>query len=232
MEDLEIKDWLTLDRERAYYEILEGKTVNFIGDSLFAGHSLGKNYTWPELMLGKYYMQGENHGISGCTLSACEDGQNPIISRFEKLPDNDPDIVIFEGGRNDYNKNSDIGTIDCLDPATYLGAISMLVSGLREKYPNALIIAVTFWKANGRLNSGGKLCGEYTAAMLDACEKLGVPIIDATDEDASGIKMTDRTFREKYSLAPSDVCHLNFEGMKLALAFFEREIARIYTEKK
>ena len=94
MEDLEIKDWLTLDRERAYYKVLEGKTVNFIGDSLFAGHSLGKNYTWPALMLGKYYMHGENHGISGCTLSACEDGQNPIISRFEKLPDNDPDIVI------------------------------------------------------------------------------------------------------------------------------------------
>ena len=230
MENPEIKDWLALDRERAYYEVLEGKTVNFIGDSLFAGHSLGKSYTWPQLMLGKYSMAGENHGISGCTLSACEGGQNPIISRFEKMPDNNPDIVIFEGGRNDYNKNADIGTIDCSDPTTYLGSIAMLVSGLRAKYPNALIIGVTFWKANDRLNIGGKICGEYTSAMLDACKKLGVPVINAADEDASGIRMTDRAFREQCSLAPSDVCHLNFDGMKLALAFFEREIARIYAK--
>ena len=228
----EITKWLALDREREYYDVLEGKTINFIGDSLFAGHSLGKDYTGPLLLLEKYSMEGVNQGLSGCTLSACEGGANPIVSRFDKLPDNNPDIVIFEGGRNDYNKDAAIGNWRYKDADTYQGAIAILVAGLREKYPNALIIGVTFWKANDRLNSGGKTCGEYTEAMKEACAALKVPYIDASDEDACGIKMTDADFRSQYSLNPSDVCHLNFDGMKIALAFFEREIYRIYTTKK
>lgn len=227
----EVESWTSADRERAYYDILEGKTVNFIGDSLFAGHSLGKHYTWPALIGAKYNMTYENYGISGCTLSACEGGQNPIVNRFSNMPDNDPDIVVLEGGRNDYNKNAALGAHNYLNADTYKGALAMTIAGLREKYPNAVIVCVTFWRAGDKQNDMGYSCNDYNAAMLDVCQKLGVPCIDASIESETGIYMTDKDFRTEYSLSSSDVCHLNYEGMKLALAFFERKLAEIYAKE-
>ena len=224
----EVESWTSADRDRAYYSILEGKTINFIGDSLFAGHSLGKHYTWPQLLGAKYNMTFENHGISGCTLSACEGGNNPIVNRFSKLPDNNPDIVVIEGGRNDYNKNAAMGAHNYPNADTYKGALAMTIAGLREKYPNAVIICVTFWRASDKQNEMGYTCNDYNSGMLDVCAKLGIPCINASIESETGIYMTDADFRAQYSLAPSDVCHLNYEGMKLALAFFERKIAEIY----
>ena len=224
------KQWCISDRDRAYLELLEGKTVNFIGDSLFAGNSLGEHLVWPALLGMKYNMSFRNYGISGCTLSACEGGKNPIINRYQSMADNDPDIVIFEGGRNDYNKCAALGTVEDADITTYRGAVAELIRGLREKYPNAVIIGVTFWRASDRANDVGLSCNVYTDAMKEVCAELGVPYIDATDEEASGIKMTDKSFRLEYSMQAGDVCHLNTEGMRLALKFFEAEIARIYTE--
>lgn len=228
---MEVYEWARSDRERAYYDVLEGKSINFIGDSLFAGHSLGKHYTWPALIGAKYSMPYSNNGISGCTLSACAGGENPIINRYDKMPDNSPDIVVFEGGRNDFNKGASLGAAYGGDLTTYRGAVSALIDGLREKYPNAIIIAVTFWKANDKQNSIGLTCDEYSSAMMEVCRAKGVPYIDATNQAESGIYMTDKSFREQYSLASSDVCHLNYEGMKLALRFFEKEIARIVSEQ-
>lgn len=232
VENTVIKEFLSTDRERAYYKVLEGKTINFIGDSLLAGAQIGKEYAWPNLLGEKYSMTYDNQAISGCTLSACEGGENPIVSRYANMPDNNPDIVVFEGGRNDYNKDAAIGMHTRLDPESYKGAMAILIKGLREKYPNAIIVAVTFWGSNDRQNSGGKVCGEYTQAMIDVCRAMSVPCINASDENASGIKMTDAAFRAQYSCKPSDVCHLNFEGMKLALRFFEKELAEIYESNK
>ena len=226
-----VAEWVASDTERAYYEIFEGKTINVIGDSLLAGGGIGQEFAWPSLLAAKYSMTYDNKAIGGCTLSACEGGENPIINRYQTMPDNDPDIVIFEGGRNDYNKDAALGTHTVLEPDTYKGALAMLIKGLREKYPNAVIIGVSFWESNSRVNSGGKTCSLYTDAMLDVCARLGVTCIDATVEE-SGIRMNDADFREQYCKVPSDVCHLNFEGMKLALEFFEREIARIYAEER
>lgn len=228
----EVLDFAISDREREYYSVLEGKTVSFIGDSLFGGHSLGKAYTWPELLAAKYSMPYSNHGISGCTLSACEGGDNPIINRYEEMPDNSPDIVVFEGGRNDYNKAAELGSVHSGDITTYRGALAVLIDGLREKYPGAVLVGVTFWRANDRTNSANMTCGEYTDAMKEVCRQKGVAYIDATNESESGIYMTDKDFRTQYSLSPSDVCHLNYEGMKLALRFFERKLAEIYTENE
>ena len=227
---LETKNWCISDRARADYSVLYGKTINFIGDSLFAGNSVGEYLVWPALLGMKYNMSWHNYGISGCTLSACENGKNAIISRYQKMADNDPDVIVFEGGRNDYNKCAELGNAADGDVTTYRGAVAELIKGLREKYPNAVIIAVTFWKANDRLNDAGTNCNVYTDAMKEVCTEMGVPYIDATDEDASGIRMTDKSFREVYSMKSSDVCHLNAEGMRLALQFFEAEIARIYSE--
>ena len=116
------------------------------------------------------------------------------------------------------------------DTESYKGSLVTLINGLRAKYPNAILIGVTFWNATDKQNEAGFVCNDYTKAMMDVCRALGVQYIDATKEAECGIVMTDADFRAQYSIAPSDVCHLNYEGMKLALAFFERKIADIYSK--
>ena len=226
-EEIKFLEYIRMERERAYYDILEGCTASFIGDSLFGGHGIGIENSWINLLGEKYNMVYNNYGSNGCTLSACEGGANPIITRYTAMADNDPDIIVFEGGRNDFNKCAALGSIEEKDITTYLGAISALVDGLREKYPRAVIIAVSFWNTT-TVNKAGATSNSYVEAMLSACESLGVPIINAYDESASGVHMTDKDFRAEYCYVPGDVCHLNIEGMKLVLPFFEKEIARIY----
>ena len=212
-----------------YFEILSGKRAYFIGDSLFGAHGIGKENSWVNLLCEKYKMDFENYGINGCTVSDCENGSNPIVKRYVDMRDDQPDFVVIEGGRNDFNKMAKIGSVDEKDPATYLGAIAIVVEGLREKYPNAQIIAVTFWKT-GTINKADVASNTYVEAMIDACEKLDVPCIKAYNEEESGILMTDKDFRTRYCFVPGDVCHLNVEGMKLALPYFEREIAKILSK--
>lgn len=212
-----------------YYNILEGKTANFIGDSLFAAHTLGKEKSWIALLAQKYNMDVNNYGINGCTISACQDGSNPIIKRYVEMADNDPDFVVFEGGRNDFNKFAKIGEENDTDITTFRGALRGLIVGLREKYPTAVIIGVSFWNSL-TVNKEGVHCNVYTEAMLQVCADMGVPCINAMDEEASGVRMTNREFREQNCMVPGDVCHLNEQGMKLALPFFERELSKILFE--
>ena len=219
-----------MENENVYFEALKGLTANFIGDSLFGGHGVGKENTWIALLCEKYGITYNNYGINGCTLSACEGGANPIIRRYSGMADNSPDFVVIEGGRNDFNKCAAIGTVDDGDETSYCGALALLVKGLREKYPTAKIIAVSFWKSL-TVNKSGISSNEYVEAMIAACDAIGIPCIRAYDEDASGIRMTDRDFRAAYSWGPGDVCHLNHAGMKLAMPFFERELAKILAEK-
>lgn len=202
----------------------EGLKVNFIGDSLFGGHTVKGG--WIKLFCEKHQLDYNNYGINGCTLSACKDGSNPIIHRYTDMADNDPDLIIFEGGRNDFNKCAEIGSVEVEDETTYCGAIALLVKGLKEKYPRARIAASTFWNT-GTVNKEGRRSNEYVEAMIAACEELGVPYINSFDESASGVYMTDREFRERYCVCGGDVCHLNEEGMEMVLPFYESEIARL-----
>ena len=214
-----------------YYEVLKNKTASFIGDSLFAAHTLGKEKSWIALLSEKYEMNSENYGINGCTICECEGGSNPIIKRYVDMADNDPDFVVFEGGRNDFNKCAVLSSDDKLDVKTFCGALRALILGLKEKYPESIIIGVSFWNSL-TVNKEGVPCNIYTEAMLRVCREMGVPAINAMDEAASGVRMTDKDFRTENCMVPGDVCHLNENGMKLALPFFERELARIYSENR
>ena len=220
-------EYLEMDKERAYFENLAGLRGYFIGDSLFGAHGIGKENCWIAFLGDKYGMNYENYGISGCTLSACEGGANPIINRYMNMSDEQPDFIVIEGGRNDFNKGAAIGSIDEKDPTTYLGALSMLVDGLREKYPNAIIIGVTFWNTNSTNKTTGISSNEYVDAMISALEDMDVPYVNAYTNPDCPVDMTDADFRAQYSYAPGDVCHLNVEGMKLVMPFFEKEISKI-----
>ena len=215
-----------MENSGVYYESLRGIRASFIGDSLFGGHGIGKENSWIALLADKYVMECNNYGSNGCTLSACEGGANPIVKRFDEILENDPQLIVVEGGRNDYNKAAALGEIGG-DITTFRGALSHTLLSLREKFPSAVIVCVTFWKVGTRENAIGLPTSAYTDAMKEVAGELGFPCVDATDTEESRVNMTDPEFRKEFCYLPGDVCHLNCEGMKRVMPFFEKKLAEI-----
>ena len=224
--------WFEEDKARAFYDILKGKTFTVIGDSYLAGNGLDPELVWPALLAKKYDMEFNNYGRNGSTMSNYVTTNNPMVTRYTQMANNDPDIVIIEGGRNDYNKNVPIGENGSTDTKTMKGAARYLITKVQEKYPNALIICLTVWEVGGSKNSAGYYCSDYGKALLEVCADMGVPCINAMDQAATGVYMTDASFRTKYCMKSTDISHLNEAGMKLVFPVFEKAIAEFYAAKK
>jgi hypothetical protein len=173
-----------------------------------------------------------NYGMNGSTVSNYVTTNNPMVVRYANMVDNNPDIVFIEGGRNDYNQKVPLGTLDSTDTKTMMGAARFLITKIKEKYPNAVIICMTCWEVGGSANSAGNVCSAYGQALLDVCADMGIPCINAMDQKATGVYMTDATFRSKYCMKPTDISHLNADGMKLVLPYFEKFIADTYKAAK
>jgi hypothetical protein len=228
----ELNDWIAKDKDRAFFEILKGKTFTVIGDSYLAGNGLDKSLVWPALLAKKYDMVFNNYGMNGSTMSNYVTTNNPMVVRYANMVDNNPDIVFIEGGRNDYNQKVPLGTLDSTDTKTMMGAARFLITKIKEKYPNAVIICMTCWEVGGSANSAGNVCSAYGQALLDVCADMGIPCINAMDQKATGVYMTDASFRAKYCMKPTDISHLNADGMKLVLPYFEKFIADTYKAAK
>lgn len=222
--------WLDADKERAFFEILDGITFTVIGDSYLDRASIKSGNNWPTLLAKKYGMTYKNYGIGGSTISNFVTDHNPMVDRYTVMAMNNPDVIIVEGGRNDYNFNIPLGSLEDTSTKTMMGATRHLLQKLRERYPNAVIIGLTCWETGGNQNKQGHYCREYGQAMLDVCADLGIPCINALDQRATGVYMTDPNFRAKYCRDENDVSHLNDDGMRLVLPFFEQSIAQIYQE--
>ena len=227
-----LNKWIEEDKTRAFYDILKGKTFTVIGDSYLAGNGLDKNLVWPALLAKKYDMTFNNYGMNGSTMSNYVTNKNPMVVRYANMVDNNPDIVIIEGGRNDYNQKVPIGENGSTDTKTMKGAARFLITKVQEKYPNALIICLTVWEVGGDKNTAGYYCSDYGRALLEVCADMGVPCINAMDQAATGVYMTDSSFKAKYCMTATDISHLNADGMKLVLPAFEKAIADFYAAKK
>ena len=220
-----------VDRPESY-DVLEGITFSVIGDSYLAGKGLADpSSVWPALLATKYNMVFENYGMNGSTISNYAGANyNPMVERYDQIEENNPDIIIVEGGRNDYNRDVPMGEDGSLDTNTMKGAVRYLITKLQEKFPDTLIIGVTCWEVGGLPNEQGYTCSEYGDAFIEVCEALNVPCINAMDSDTMGVYMTDASFRRQYCVSYDDISHLNEEGMKLVLPAFETQIAEFYEQ--
>ena len=91
-----------------------------------------------------------------------------------------------------------------------------------------MIVCISNWNFPG--SKSGNTYLTYANAMAEVAEKQGVYFIPAYDPEVSGIDMTNEAFREQYCIAKDDISHLNPEGMKIALAHFEKVIAIYYKD--
>lgn len=115
-----------------------GKKINVIGDSIVAG-SYG-NFIIPirDILC---LSEARNYGVGGsCLASSSADSQYPpAVLRYTSM-DTDAQIIIVHAGTNDYSAQIPLGDANSTDITTFNGALNVMMAGLREMYPTALII--------------------------------------------------------------------------------------------
>lgn len=143
-----------------------GKKINVIGDSIVQG-SYGNFVNVIGQILNLSTVR--NYGVGGsCLASSSVDQQYPpAVTRYVNM-DNDADIVLVHAGTNDYSGQIPLGDADSTDITTFNGALNVLMSGLREKYPTALII---FDSILHRYNDGALTikASDYRQAIENRC---------------------------------------------------------------
>ena len=210
--------------ERNNFPELKGIKFNIIGDSYVAPSSAIDK--WPDTLADKYKMIYSNKGISGSQMSN-HGTRNPMVIRYTDMPDNNPDIVILQGGRNDYNDKVPMGDNDSTDTKTFKGAVNFLITKLQEKYPNALILTITAWNV-AKQNTLGYSTADYGKALAEVSALRGIPCFHAYDQEISGVNMNDKAFRTKYCTDSSDVSHLNQDGHNYFFPVIEKFIGEEY----
>ena len=202
---------------KSYHAVLEGKSINVMGDSYVSDVSLPDGKIWPRLLAEKYEMDYRSYGISGNAIASPEASGTPMVQRYSSMRGG-VDIVFVVGGRNDYNHSYPVGQVGDTTTDTYCGAVAVLIDGLRAKYPNSLILFSTSWYVNDDMEA-------YNNATWRVCQMKGIPCFHAANQSLSGVYMNRPSFREMYCVKPNDVSHLNASGMKLVLPTFEEFIA-------
>jgi len=187
-------------------DILYGKTLVALGDSLFYGCKLGNEATWINKLGKKHNMTVYNHGINGNTLAKQDkEPQNPpMCIRYADMEDG-ADYVVVMGGANDKRLDVPIGNDDDTDLYTFKGALNALILGLSAKYPRAKMLFMTNynrWPSKNRLGISDLA---YVIAMEEVCRKYSIPCFN--NYYNSGI-----SFQNPAQLAWID------EGLSLGLA--------------
>jgi len=157
-------------------DILYGKTLIALGDSLFYGNKLGNEATWINKLGKKHNMTVYNHGINGNTVAmpGSESKKIPMCVRYADM-ENGADYVVFIGGANDKTHNVPIGDNDSIDPHTFKGALNTVITGLIRKYPKAKMLFMTNYQRWPSENNLGLHEIDYVVAMEEICHKFAIP---------------------------------------------------------
>ncbi len=218
---------------------LRGLNVLAIGDSLFNGHYLAGNETWLAMVANAYEWNFTNLGVNGSTIA-----KDPAIdsrSMYDHLVNNvnykyggsaatytcgnvagvsadEVDLILLEGGINDYQKGFPIGDMtnadDLASVKNFTGAVNQTILLLKQMYPNATILLTTSWH--------NPPTSEFSVDALKAvkttlyAEDSKVLVLDAGNPTLNGgVDMSSYDFRVEYGYAANDSYHLNVEGMKI-----------------
>ena len=203
-----------VDSARSPRENLYGKTMLVLGDSYTAGYGLWRyEDCWTWILAESCGMTQLNYSISGSSFAAGPNGSNPMVERCRLLPtDQKVDIILVQGGSNDYARDIPLGDTASRDETTCCGALNLILDYLEETFPEAQIVCFTPWVSNAGPNEYGLVTADYTAAMAALCESRGVLCYDASQADRNGMYLDDVDFRSRFCLTSTDRYHLNPAG--------------------
>lgn len=151
--------------------------------------------------------QVTNSGISGSTLNKAYDC---MVERF--LESEAADYMTIFGGMNDYIRNQPLGETTDTTTETTLGALTVLFSQMRAKFPRSKIAFILPHKIGHsvypEVNSQGLKQIDYIEAIEKKCLEYGVPFLSLYK--VSGL---DMTISEQVGVfCDKDQVHLNNDG--------------------
>ena len=205
---------------------LQGKKINFLGDSITEGvGTSGPEAVYPALIQKKYGLAAaRNYGISG-TRFARQEALGPddvwSLNDFSKRcceMDPDADAVVVFGGTNDFGHGSaPLGTPDDRTPDTFYGACHYISQKLIEQFPTAQIVFLT---PLHRLSEDNP-CGDckpvpvaalsvYVDIIKEVARFYAIPVLDLFA--VSGIQPRVPVIQERYV---PDGLHPNDAGQRI-----------------
>ena len=164
--------------------------VSALGDSITAGYSQDGTVTntFPKLIADSFDATYQNLGRSSTPVCPNSDytgtqNDNAFVYRYTDI-NASADLIIIEGGTNDFRHNVPIGMAtddDTYYETTFYGACDYLLKNITADYPNARVVWVSpfhqMWDTTG--NTSGLQLSQYLDAIKAKCRKYGITYIDA-----------------------------------------------------
>ena len=182
-------------REWAAPSGLQPVRVLALGDSICAGYrNSGKGF------VGDLGLPYKNIGFPGATISNKNPEATNVPDQLVELTGYDPDVIIANGGINDYFYDAEMGALpqtpvttqaaaEALDRSTVLGGLQYLLYQMIARYPKAQRFFLLTHKTtrNGvdytvTANDAGYTQTELFDAIKKVCALYGVKIIDVFGE--------------------------------------------------
>lgn len=206
--------------------------VTFLGDSITYGACLDDSENSYVKRVSRHFGWEKvfNHSLPGSRIGNYI-GEDPrkigpsFLERYGAMPDEAELIIVF-GGTNDFGIGNEPVGCECDHTAdTFLGALNLLMAGLREKYSDGTIVFLTplHRRTEGIANEfTGSVFIEYVNAIRILAQKYRIGILDLYE--AVTLQPTEAYYR---SLMRADGIHPNDAGHEIIakelIAFLERE---------
>lgn len=207
---------------------LEGKIIDFLGDSITEGVGVTdiENCRYDNVIKRKCNLKAAyNYGIGGTRLAhQSVPSEKPrhdlcFCGRAYDL-NKDADIIVVYGGVNDYlHGDAPIGTMDDTTPATFCGAVDWLMNLLKTEYADKTIVFMTpahcYYQGIHDDRPTNRPCKrddalplvEYVKIIEERAKKHNIPVLNLYEK--LGIDPNIEEHWQKYTV---DGLHFNNAG--------------------
>lgn len=161
--------------EDSFSNGLNGKKLGVVSDSIPSNYRANGN-EYPFLIAREFNMVLNHLGIPG-SLIAKSDKTGHVdthMCEMVKRLDQDCELIMVAGGRNDERYNVPLGVMGDTNIETFYGAMDSLCRNLIERFPKTPKAVFTPIKSRGT-NEKTK---PYVSAMKEVCARYGIPVLD------------------------------------------------------
>ena len=165
--------------------VLNGKRVNFLGDSITEGIGVDrKEHIYVNIIKKRLHLEEvRNYGLSASRIAAQSGGYPAPFSLSERFQHMDPaDVVIIFAGTNDHAHGAaPWGSGAECRKDTFCGALHYLFRGLLTKFPDQEVIVMTPLHREGEdeVNPSTLKClEEYVMEIKKTAAYYAIPVLD------------------------------------------------------